>query len=233
MTNHAVVFAWLVLAAARDDPCSAPPCRGRAAALARRQSAGRRRLDQIEPCPDAEKLPPADSPVLRAASKLRCHPVNETIIDAIDLPATTSRRSPSIRSQDQWVPYNEDGVQADFWNLWRTNFLDNLWVEVIDEPYENGVIGKHVIFHIEERPRVKVVDYVPATDEDEGRASPRSKRRSPSSSIEVRLDTFVDEATIRRVKGVIRELYAEQGYNDAAITTELTPAARAARSSCT
>ena len=42
------------------------------------------------------------------------------------------------------------------------SFLDNLWIEVIDEPYENGVMGKHVIFHIEERPRLKVVDYVPA-----------------------------------------------------------------------
>ncbi len=64
------------------------------------------------------------------------------------------------RSKDGvWVPYKEQTVLEDFKRLWATNFLDNLSIEVKDAPYDNGVIGKHVIYTLEERQRVKIVDY--------------------------------------------------------------------------
>src|SRR6185436_18265291 len=102
-----------------------------------------------------------------APALLRCrepvaHPVNETVVEQATYAFYIKSRG-SISAQDQWVPYQEDAVQSDFWNLWHTNFLDNLWIEVIDEPYDNGIVGKHVVYHIEERARLKAVDYAPAT----------------------------------------------------------------------
>ena len=71
-------------------------------------------------------------------------------------------RMPLTRpSQNQWAPYSEAAILSDFKGLWGTGFLDNLWVEVIEEPYGNGISAKHVVFHIEERNRVKAVDYAP------------------------------------------------------------------------
>ena len=40
-------------------------------------------------------------------------------------------------------------------------------------------------------------------------------------NIEVNLDSFVDEATIRKVSGVVRELYAQEGYTDARVEATL------------
>ena len=44
-------------------------------------------------------------------------------------------------------------VLADYQRLWDTGFLNDLWVEVIDTPYDNGVPAKTVIFNMEERER--------------------------------------------------------------------------------
>ena len=90
------------------------------------------------------------------------------------------------------MPYNEDAVsRPTSGTSGGPNFLDNLWVEVIDEPYENGVVGKHVIFHIEERPRIKVVDYVPAVG---------TKTRSTISKIEETLKEQNDRRPARHVR---------------------------------
>ncbi|MGH9161892.1 MAG: hypothetical protein ACRD2X_18150, partial [Vicinamibacteraceae bacterium] len=61
-------------------------------------------------------------------------------------------------SQNHWTPWNErieHGLVADFRRLWGTNFLDNLTVDVRDYAFENGVVGKVALFHMEERHRVK------------------------------------------------------------------------------
>ena len=55
----------------------------------------------------------------------------------------------------------------DFQRLWATNFLEDLSIEVVDDPYPNGVIGKRIIYKMEERQRVKIVDY---DGQQEGRA---------------------------------------------------------------
>jgi len=48
----------------------------------------------------------------------------------------------------------------DFKRLRATGSLDDLWVDVKDAPYDKGVIGKHITFNLEERPRAKTVDYL-------------------------------------------------------------------------
>ncbi|MGE5835862.1 MAG: outer membrane protein assembly factor BamA [Acidobacteriota bacterium] len=179
-------------------------------------------MAQVVPCstiePPNAAAPPAGSPVLYRCAQIIFHPVNQSAIDAGTY--QYHLKAPwSIASQQKWVPYNEDAVQADFWNLWRTNFLDNLWIEVIDEPYSNGVAGKHVVFHMEERPRIKVVNYEGSKKIEVAKIEEKLKEKA----IEVRLDSFVDLATIRRVKTVISELYSEKGYNFAKVETQLKP----------
>ena len=130
----------------------------------------------------------------------------------------------SLRSQNRWMPYDEAVLQADFWKLWRTEFLEDLWIEVIDEPFENGVMGKHVVFHYEERARLKVVDYVPANPDDKLKVEvSKIEEKLREEDIAVRLDAFIDESSLRKVIGVVRTLYAEKGFNDAVVTTERAP----------
>ena len=40
-----------------------------------------------------------------------------------------------------------------------TNFFDNLWIETSDYKFPNGTIGKIVTYNMEERERVKIVNY--------------------------------------------------------------------------
>ena len=178
---------------------------------------------QVEPCPAPEKLPPAGSPPLVRCTQLVAHPVNETIVEQDTYRYYIKTRG-SVPKDDKWVPYNEDAIRADFWSLWRAGFLDNLWIEVIDEPYENGVMGEHVIFHIEERSRVKVVDYVPKQGTGKLRVEvSKIEDAMKGKGISVHLDSFVDQSTIRRVKGVIHDLYAEKGYDGVTVDPQIVP----------
>ena len=118
-----------------------------------------------------------------------------------------------------WVPYKEQTVLEDFKRLWATNFLDNLSIEVKDVPYENGVIGKHVIYSLEERQRVKIVDYTGSKKVDQAKIDEKLKEEN----ISIRLDSFIDPALIRKVEGVVRGLLSEKGFQFADVTHEVKP----------
>src|SRR5262249_39262387 len=73
------------------------------------------------------------------------------------------RLKQSQPSQGTWIPYDdaaEKQIEDDFRQLWGTKFLDNLSIDVSDYKFPNGAIGKIVTYNLEERQRVKVVDYV-------------------------------------------------------------------------
>ena len=133
-------------------------------------------------------------------------------------------------SQNVWNAWNESTEEvalADFNTLMRsTTFLDDLRVEVTDYTFPNGAIGKMVSYIGEERERVKIVDY------RDGDGNPISiiKRtdiddKLREEAIEMRLDTFLDAAAIRRVKGVLDELMTEKGFANAEITHTVTAVA--------
>jgi outer membrane protein insertion porin family len=158
-------------------------------------------------------LPPADSGPLVRFLELRFEPVNESLIEPQTylyyIQTQASRGSDGV-----WVPFNEQTEQtllADFKRLWATNFLDNLRIEVLDEPYSNGVIGKRVIFHMEERPRVKIIDYPDGVDRT------KLDEKMKEANIALRLDSFLDQGVIRRTEGVIRNLMAEKGHQFAEV----------------
>jgi outer membrane protein insertion porin family len=163
--------------------------------------------------------PPADSGPLVCLVELRFEPINESLIE----PQTYLYyiQTQSSRPSDQvWAPYNEQTEQSlleDFKRLWGTNFLDNLRIEVLDARYENGHPGKHVIFHMEERPRVKIVEYNPADAVDRTKIDEKMKE----ANVSLRLDSFLDQGTIRRVEGIVRGMMAEKGHQFAEVKSRV------------
>ncbi len=121
-----------------------------------------------------------------------------------------------------WVPYNDAAQQtalADFKRLWATNFLDDLVIEVRDVRYANGVLGKVVVYNMEERQRVKIVDYVGSKKVEQSKIEEELKKKG----ITIRLDSFIDPGLIRRVAGVVHDLYAEKGYEFVEVKPEVKP----------
>ena len=169
----------------------------------------------------AVRMPAAGSgPVVRFI-QLKFHPVDESLID----PQTYLyyiQTQPSRSSDGVWVAYDEQAeakLRDDFRRLWGTSFLDNLWVEVLDEPYDNGVIGKRVIFNMEERPRVKIVDYTGSSKVERTKIDEKMKELG----VALRLDSFLDEGAMRRVKSIIQDFMSEKGYQFAEITSKVEP----------
>ena len=131
---------------------------------------------------------------------------------------------PSQPSLNQWTPWDqaaEKQVLDDFKALWGTNFLENLWIESQDVTFPNGVIGKIITYHLEERQRVKIVDYVGTKEIEVSKVNERLK----DLMSEIRLDTFIDPALVRRVAGVVRDMLKEKGFQNAEVTPEITPLA--------
>lgn len=165
--------------------------------------------------------PPAGSGPLLRFMELRFHPENVSLVE----PQTYLyyiQTQPSRSLDGVWVPFDEAveaSLLADFQRLWGTAFLDNLWIEVEDAPYDNGVMGKRVIFHMEERPRVKIVDYTGSTQIERTKVDEKMRELGVS----LRLDSFLDEGAVRRVKGIIQTMMAEKGYQDAEIESTVEP----------
>jgi outer membrane protein insertion porin family len=171
--------------------------------------------------PANAKPPAAGSGAVICTTELRFHPINESIIEAQTY--LYYIQTPLSRPSDgTWVPYNEqteESLRADFRRLWATNFLDNLWIETLDRPFPNGVMGKHVIYHMEERPRVKIVDYTGSTKVERTKVDEKMKELG----IQLRLDSFLDQAVVKRVQGIVKDLMAEKGYEFAEVTPSVEP----------
>ena len=123
-------------------------------------------------------------------------------------------------SENVWAPYDEaaiNTIQEDFHRLWNTNFLDNLWIDASDYIFPNGVIGKIVSYHMEERQRVKIVDYVGSKKVETSKIDERLKE----VNAQIRLDTFIDPGLVRKVTGIVREMLKEKGFRDAEVTPEI------------
>jgi outer membrane protein insertion porin family len=127
---------------------------------------------------------------------------------------------PSEPSRGIWVRYDEATetlLRDDFKRLWATGFLDDLSIEAHDYTFANGAAGKVIVFNIEERQRVRIVDYDGLVKVDQSAIEERLKEKGVS----LKLDGFLEPATIRRVATVVRELYAEKGYQFAEVTPEV------------
>jgi outer membrane protein insertion porin family len=173
------------------------------------------------PAAPAAAQPPAGSPALFRTLQIVFEPINESLIEPQTyLYYIQSQNLISRPSAGVWQPFTEQTEQTlleDFKRLWATNFLDNLWIEVRDQPWENGVAGKHVVFHMEERPRIKIVDYQPSDKVDRTKIDEKMKE----AGVVLRLDSFLDQGAIRRVEGIVRGLMAEKGHQFAEVRSRV------------
>jgi outer membrane protein insertion porin family len=172
------------------------------------------------PVPIAKSPPPGSRPVVLAFGLCFSQQGGSSLIE----PETYLfyiRLKPSQPSLDVWIPYDDEDTRRvmldDFKRLWETRFLDDLSVEVSDYVFENGVVGKLVTYHLEERQRIKVVDYDGATKVDRSAIEDRLKEKN----LQIRLDSFIDPGVLRGVAATVRNLYAEKGYQFAEVTPEI------------
>jgi len=207
-----VCVMFVLLALASLGPASVPGLVSEAAAQTPPAP------QQAQPPAQAPLLPPTDiGPVLRSI-ELRMVPENVFSVVPAETYLYYIRTVPSQpRDKGLWVPFNaatEASLLADFDRLWTTPLVDDVRIEVFDSAYANGVIGKQVIFFIEERRRVKIVDYpgskeVPVAD---------IEKKLGELNIDLKLDSPIDDAVVRRVAGVVKTLYSEKGYQFATVT---------------
>jgi outer membrane protein insertion porin family len=124
---------------------------------------------------------------------------------------------PSLPSRNEWKPYTrqaEQSLMEDFKRLWATNFLDDLKIETVDYTFSNGVVGKIILYDMEERQRIKNTVYNDGTKEIE---QAKVEERLRELGITIRLDSFVDQATEKRVANVVREMLVEKGFQEAKV----------------
>ncbi len=130
----------------------------------------------------------------------------------------------SSPSEQRWTLYDatiEQRLLEDFDRLWETGFLTDLAIEIVDTPYANGVEGKTAIFLMEERERVRTVRFEGASAYDRGEIDEALE----STGVEMRMDTRIGQGVIRQVEEVLRQMYAEKGFQFAEISHEMTPMA--------
>jgi outer membrane protein insertion porin family len=176
------------------------------------------------PVPPPANLPPAGSgPVIYQMAPCFQAQGNVSTVDAQTYLYYIQLR-PSQPSQNSWIPYDaraEQTMLEDFKRLWATNFLSDLSIEVKDYPFSNGVVGKLVTYNMEERERVKIVNYEGTKQIDRTKIDEQLRARN----IELRLDSFLDQNVIRRVETVLREMMGEKGFITAEVSHTLTPVA--------
>ena len=172
--------------------------------------------------PEPSNLPPAGSPPVVYALM----PCFEKQGGASVIEANTYLYYMELKShvssprENRWVPYADSIDQVilgDFKRLWATNFLDDLAIEVRDVKFANGVVGKVVVYKMEERQRVKIVDYVGSKKVSQTDIEEDLKKKG----ISIRLDSFIDPGLIRRVAGIVRDLYAAKGYQFTEVKPEV------------
>ncbi|HZP47577.1 MAG TPA: POTRA domain-containing protein, partial [Vicinamibacterales bacterium] len=123
-------------------------------------------------------------------------------------------------SEGVWIPYDdasEKMIEDDFHRLWNTKFLDNLWIDVSDYKFPNGTVGKVVTYNLEERQRVKIVDYVGSKAVETAKIDEKLK----DADAQIRLDTFIDQGLVRKVAGVVRDMMKDKGFQFAEVTPEI------------
>jgi len=127
----------------------------------------------------------------------------------------------STPSQALWVPYDEEAektIHEDFQRLLATTFLDDLSIETEDYQFPNGTIGKVVVYHMEERQRIKLgPDYVGTKAIETSKIDEKLKEQNA----EIRLDSFIDAGLVKKVAGIVRDMMKEKGFEYAEVTPEI------------
>lgn len=173
-----------------------------------------------QPFPQPAALPPAGSgPVIFGIAPCFEAQGNQTLVE----PATYLyyiQLKGSTPSQNMWVPYDEQAektIREDFLRLWNTNFLDNLSVSKREYTFPNGVVGVMVTYDMEERQRVKIVDYKGSKQIEESKIDEKLKELK----LEIRTDSFIDAGLVKKVANVVQDFMKDKGFQAATVTPQI------------
>ena len=114
---------------------------------------------------------------------------------------TSGRRGPNS-AEGRWVPYDEARpFRPTSGTCGAPSFLDNLWIEVIDEPYENGVHrqARHLPHRgaaARQDRRLRAARWARSSKVDVSKIEATLQRTEHRACA---LDSFVDESTMRQV----------------------------------
>jgi hypothetical protein len=104
----------------------------------------------------------------------------------------------SAPSKNLWQPYTEatvQSIQEDFKRLFNTTaFLEDLSIESDDYVFPNGVIGKVINYKMEERERIKLIDYTGSKKIERTKIDEKLRELN----VAIPADSFRDDAKIRR-----------------------------------
>ncbi len=137
----------------------------------------------------------------------------------------------STPSQGIWIPYDEsiEQIMRDDFKRLLAHQLPRQPVDPMtrrpDYMFPNGTIGKIVIYNMEERERIKIGPDFEGSKKLELSKIDEALRLM---NAEIRLDTFIDEALVRKVEGIVRDMMKEKGFTDAEVTHEIKPVRRRA-----
>ena len=191
---------------------------------------GSARAGEAEPLVVGEQaqtaLPPPDSPTLFTSVELRFP--NQGNVSSVEgqtyLYYMEIDDQVSLPSQGRWTPFDEtieEVLLEDFQRLWDTGFLTDLSIEIIDDSYPNGVVGRRAVFLMEERERVRIVTFEGSDEFDRSEIDEALKM----SDIDLRLDSRIGPGVVRQTERVLREMFAEKGFQFAEISHEITAVA--------
>ena len=139
------------------------------------------RRDVVPPAPVQGKQPPADSPPLMTLLEYR-FPTQDNrslrFVRTYVLQAETSRHV-SVPRRDRWVSYSEAEpvILDDAERFWSSGQFESLWVDVVDHPFENGVVGRLVVFNFVEQADIEIPTAEYPTPPPEYRQPPAGQER--------------------------------------------------------
>jgi outer membrane protein insertion porin family len=124
---------------------------------------------------------------------------------------------PSRPSASEWESYRPSIALDDFRRLWDTKFLDDIWIEVRDEPFPNGVEGKHLVYNLVERQRVRTIEYQGSRTLETSRIEEALR----DAGQQIRPDSFLDTGIVHRAEAIVRGLLQEKGFQYSTVTHEI------------
>ena len=151
--------------------------------------------------PSQTQLLPAESPLLMTTMELR-FPTrgNRALRDARTyVMQLETRHHVSLPSEGRWVPYweAEPVILEDAERFWKSGQFESLWVDVLDDRFENGMTGKRVIFNFVEQTDTEI----PTADYPTPRGSIDSHRQATSASIHHPRASRVSQPALHQTPG--------------------------------
>lgn len=118
------------------------------------------RRDVVPTAVEQAHQPPANSPPLMRRLEYR-FPAQDNrslrFVRTYVLQAETWSHV-SVPSRDRWVSYGEAEpvILDDAERFWKSGQFESLWVDVVDRPFENGVVGRVVTFNFVELADIEI-----------------------------------------------------------------------------